>query len=144
MKVGNGNNTPVRDDLIGRMKDAHRTEAADPVDISGGQGADAPASGAARRGTGSPDLEALQEALLDTAKSALNDQFDSVEELRAAVVEVIVEERYSDQLPPAQAEQVAKTLQATLADDPVFRGEVDNMLLHAARRLGQQQADSAG
>jgi hypothetical protein len=90
----------------------------------------------------SASTDALEQRLLDTAASVLDGAFettfDTTAELRRAVVDAIVEERYADTLGPEQTEQITRTLELTLTDDPVFQREVDNMLLHAARQLARR------
>ena len=115
MKVGDGNNASDPGELLERMREAHRQEEAGSVDETSSvdkassvdrAGASSPAAGAALEGIGgvgsSDTVDGLEQRLLDTAASVLDGAFDSTDEVRRAVVEAIVTERYAETLGPAQ------------------------------------------
>jgi hypothetical protein len=142
MNIGDGSNAQGTTDLFARMQQAHQTELADPV----GSAEDAAAADnvvelAALRSMGGDETVGaeLETRLLETAAAALDDGFETVSELREAVIDAIVEERYADQLPAADAERITRTIKVTLSTDPVFRKEIDNMMIQAARRLAQSE-----
>lgn len=143
MNIGDGNNGPGAQDLFARMQKAHQQEVEDPVgNADEAAAADSVVELAALRSMGEAAVsKELESRLLETASNALDGDFASVDELRKAVIDAIVEERYADQLPAHDAERVTQTLKVTLSTDPVFRKEVDNMMIQAARRLGQSQSN---
>lgn len=136
MKVGHDSTPKAADDLFERMRRAHRGEGVDEVEreeagLEDGrtdleQGSAAAATGYAPR---------LQQRLIETAELAIDGAFQSPCELREAVVEAIVDERYADKLPADEADSIRQTVQGSLANDPLFRREVDNMLVLAAEQL---------
>jgi hypothetical protein len=143
MKVGD-DSTPAaaNDDLFERMRRAHRGGEVDEVE-----------HGKADLDAGKADLEAtprpsaadfapgLQERLLEATELALDGAFQTPRELREAVVEAIVDERYADKLPASEADSIRQTVQASLANAPLFRREVDNMLVLAAEQLRMGDQD---
>jgi hypothetical protein len=143
MKVGDGNNSSDPAELLERMREAHRQAEADSVDASrlaeqsGATEATGSVEAAGASNGASEAVDGLEQRLLDTAASVLDGAFDSTDDVRHAVVEAIVTERYAETLGPAETEQITRTLTLTLTDDPAFRQEVDNMLVHAASELAR-------
>lgn len=142
MDIGNnGFNPGGGDDLLQRMERAHarEVEAAGSVDGAASSAASGSLEGVDRSdaasGAGSPELE---KQLLTTASDALDGDFSGPDEVRAAVVETIVDTRYGDGLAKSERDQIVTTLEQTLVDDPEFRAEVDNMLILAARELARK------
>jgi hypothetical protein len=142
MKVGDGNNSPDPSDLLERMREAYRQEETRPVD----QTSSTDQSHSIDR-TSAPDhtssaqasapVDGLEQRLLTTAANALDGAYQSTDEVRSAVVEAIVTERYAETLGPEQTQDISRTLELTLSNDPVFQNEVDQMLMHAARDLAR-------
>ncbi len=141
MKVGDGNaNAASHGDILERMERAHRQEAAEGVDDaqSPSGAASAESLGAATGAGATSEPSELQSRLLETAARALDGEFDSADALRGEVVDAIVEQRYADGVPADQLDGIKNTVRATLTGDPVFRDEVDNMLVLAARELARK------
>ncbi|MFP4600480.1 MAG: hypothetical protein ACOC9W_00695 [Persicimonas sp.] len=140
MKVGDGNaNAASHEELLARMQRAHRQEATEGVDGAQAATDAAPAQslGAVGGAGAGAEPSELQSRLLETAARALDGDFDSADALRGEVVEAIVEQRYADGVPDEQLDGIKDTVRATLTGDPVFRDEVDNMLVLAARELAR-------
>lgn len=142
MKVAGGGSAAGGDELFERMRQAHRGDAstvdaseASEVSDAGGP-VDSARAGGLEAEAADPAQAALQQSLLETAQRVLDGDFDSSREVREAVVEIIVEQRYAGRLPAAEAEQVVRTMKVTLAQDPTFRQRVDRMLVLAAGQLG--------
>lgn len=142
MDIGNNGFSPRSgDDLLQRMERAHarETEATSNVDAAASSGAgslEGVDRSGATSGAGSPELE---KQLLTTASDALEGNFSGPDEVRATVVETIVDTRYGDGLAKSEHDRIVTTLEQTLIDDPEFRAEVDNMLILAARELARNQ-----
>lgn len=128
-------------ELLERMEQAHRGEAAEQVrqtdDTAASDGPDAGAESTTGEAVDaiSPRLESR---LLETARGALEGDFGSVDEVRSEVVDAIIDERYADRLSDGEADRIAETLRATLTADPNFQREVDNMLVLAAGMLADE------
>lgn len=140
MKVGDGNASAAgNEELLARMERAHRQEAAEGVDDAeaSSSAASAQSLGAATGADGTSEPSKLQSRLLETAARALDGDFTSADALRGEVVDAIVEQRYADGVPDEQLDGIKDTVRATLTGDPVFRDEVDNMLVLAARELAR-------
>jgi hypothetical protein len=140
MKIGNdGFSAGGNDDLLERMQRAHtrETEAASSVDS--GSSFEATRTGRADRTNGASPTKhpELEKQLLETASAALDGQYDGPDEVRAAVVETIVDTRYGEGLAKSERSRIVDTLQQTLVNDREFRAEVDNMLILAAKELAR-------
>jgi hypothetical protein len=128
------------------MEQTHRESHLDPeLDGLGPSGNEPGASTNSARATRATAMrdpggwaqieDPLKQSLLQVAERAIQGRFDGESDARNAVVESIVAQRYSAGLEPEQTEQIMRTLTATLAGDPTFCAEVDQMLLLAAREL---------
>lgn len=130
MKVNNA--SASLDELVARMESTEAPDqAADssPVD-------DAKPSEVAGEAVESESPRApLDDRLLKTARSALEGQFDSIDQVRARVIDVILEERYADTLRAADRDGIESTVRAALESDPNVRREIDHMLVAAASEL---------
>lgn len=139
MNIGsNGFNAGGGDDLLQRMERAHarEVEAASSVDSAASSAATGSLGGVGR--SGAAESSELEAQLLTTASDALDGNFSGPGEVRAAVVETIVDTRYGDGLAQSERDRIVTTLDQTLVDDPEFRAEVDNMLILAARELARK------
>lgn len=143
MRIGDGNNPVGSDDLLDRMAEARAEKTG--VDATAAADASSRADAAtASEATGraqppeSDALGPLKDRLLATAERALAGAFDSADALRCEVVGVIVDERYGAHLSDGERDEIVQTLQSSLADDPEFKAEVDNMLILAAGHLGRR------
>ena len=116
-------------DLLARMREVAEAGAADSASVDGasGVGQTAPASAA----------EALSEALRTTAARALRGEFDTALQLRSAVAEQIVRSRWANTLGEPDLSAVIGELTPSLATDPEFGRQVDEMLLLAAAEIGR-------
>jgi len=77
----------------------------------------------------------VQRGLLKLCADAINGDFGSEEQLCIAVVQTIVEHRFSGPVPAGQSERILKTLSASLVSDPNFRESIEHLLVLAAREL---------
>lgn len=145
MNIGNGTGTQIGgagSDLFERMRAAHAeaAEAATGSSEADGAGGSAAAdvSGPEAADAGPPLEEAapLERRLMQAARHVLQGDFDRPGEVRRAVVDTIVEQRWSHVVDAEADSGMLETLRNSLSEDLAFRAEVDNMLLHAARRLG--------
>ena len=142
MRVGDNHSIGQGEDLLEQMRSVHAEAAQAADDVSGPSGADAagsadPAVGPQGAGkAGGPAADPLEETLLETAKGALSDQFDGPDEVRQAVVDTILEQRWGHVVDAGDDGGLGESVRDMLSGDLAFQAEVDNMLLHAARRLG--------
>ena len=136
MKIGDGNTqVPPDADLLERMEAAHSQGISQADQASAADGAGAAGGGAEQLEEPAGELEAR---LLDTARAGLEGGFESADDIRQKVVDVLVDQRYADRLSDEEHRQVRDTLRASLVNDPQFRREVDNMLVLAAGKLANQ------
>lgn len=143
MRIGDGNSPVGSDDLLDRMAEARAektgVDATAEAASSGRTDATTAADAAGQAQAATPDeLGPLKERLLSTAERALEGGFESADALRCEVVGVIVDERYGAHLSDGERDAIVETLQSSLADDPEFKAEVDNMLILAAGHLGRR------
>jgi hypothetical protein len=79
----------------------------------------------------------LQRRMIGCAREILDGQLDSSEKVRGEIIEAVVETRYDGLADQQRRTELVEALEATLGADPAFRAEVENMLIHAARKLGR-------
>ena len=134
MKIGNGPDPS----LLERMKAAHTesvqatdTEAADGV---GTTSTPAPA-GQTEAAVKAPPPTGLKRDALVIARDVVNGKFSSDDEVRARILDAIVDSRFGDGLDRSERKRASKMLSVTLAQDPKFKAEIDEMLVLASREL---------
>jgi hypothetical protein len=93
-----------------------------------------PASSTAPASASTP----LQDRIEVEASRALNGEFSTDAEVRSAVIDVIIDEKFGDRLSVADRRKMTRTLKENLVDDPGFVRQVDDMLLLAARELARR------
>lgn len=144
MKIGNNSNfnsSHITENLLQRMREAHaeaRTEAAAGRRVVVAGQASLPELENASRAETSVDQQKLQARLLAIAGDALDEKYATPTDIREAVVDAILDERFGDSVKGIEREHVSNTLKASLVDDPQFSRQVDNMLILAARKLGTE------
>ncbi|MFW5965901.1 MAG: hypothetical protein ACOCV2_00215 [Persicimonas sp.] len=130
MKINNA--SASLDELVARMESIEapgQTKDSSPAD-------DASASEVTGESVESEGPRApLDERLLKTARDALQGRFDTIDQVRARVIDVILDERYSETLQAAGREGIESTVRAALESDPNVSREIDQMLVAAASEL---------
>ena len=81
----------------------------------------------------------IERGMIATACQVVAGQYESADQVREAVVDTVVEARYDDLVAGRQRDDIVAAVKETLTHDATFRAEVENMLVHAARRLGEAQ-----
>lgn len=149
MKVGNNPNTGAvqGDDLLGRMRQAHDEEVAAATGNDAASGAEASTETLsleeAQQAAATDQADRLERGMLKTARDVLESKFEQPGEVREAVVDSIVDARYGAFVEGEHRQDIVDSVKETLSNDVAFRSEVDNMLIHAARRLGRAQGTGA-
>lgn len=131
--------------LIARMREVHAratdATAVDRASVDDISAADHVDLDSLERIDGVDAADPVERRLLETAREALNGEFDGdVQAIRASVVDEIFDETWSERLPADRRESIGGAVREALTDDLAFRTEVDHMLLHAARLLGRAGA----
>lgn len=146
MEIGDGNAVGGAggDDLLRRMQEAHDREV-EEVDGAGAfdEARESALDGGpeeADRGESVDESDPVEGRVLETARRALEGEIESPERARGEVVETIVQERYSGMIDESNRDALVQSVKDSLADDVAFQAEVDDMLMHAARRLGRENA----
>lgn len=146
MEIGDGNAVGGAggEDLLQRMQKAHDREVEDVQESASfdeaREAADGTSVEGADRAAEVDESDPVETRVMETARRALEGDIESPEAARDEVVETIVEERYSGMIDETNRDSFMKSVKDSLADDVAFQAEVDNMLMHAARRLGREDA----
>ena len=138
MKVGQGDGAGAQAaSLIEQMQRAH---------ADGLERADSPSKsfsldrtqGASETSKAAPvEAPAVEKAVLGIAKRVVSGELKESVVARREVLTAMVEDRFGHMLPAKLKRQTLKTLEQSLAHDPQFAREVDEMLVLAAERLGE-------
>ncbi|GEM_PF-2877617 len=146
MTIDEAGAAPMRGEtLIARMREVH-AQATDSATVDGASVDKTPAADrvdldSLERVDGVDAADPVQRRLLETAREALNGEYDGdVRAIRASVIDEIFDETWSERLPAERRETIGGVVREALTDDLAFRTEVDHMLLHAARLLGRAGA----
>lgn len=141
MEVNDGNQVAGAggDDLLHRMQEAHDEQVEGKDFDRAGRGEGVGESG---RVAEVDESDPVERRAMDTARKALDGEFEEDREVRREVIASIVEERYAGMAGVGTEETLVDSVEEALVDDAAFRSEVDNMLLHAARRVGEERSSS--
>ena len=129
-------------DLLDRVRRAHdraleSSEATDAGDVERPPLSD-DLREAERRVVAEVDAP-IEREMIATACEVVAGQYETADQVRAAVVDTVVDARYDDLVAGRQRDDIVAAVRETLTGDATFRAEVENMLVHAARRLGDVQ-----
>jgi hypothetical protein len=134
MKIGNGPDPS----LLERMKAAHTesVQAADTAAAEGAGGASTPTgTSQAAPSSKAPAPTGLKREALVIARDVVAGKFGSDDEVRMRILDAIVDTRFGDGLDRSERKRASKLLSVTLAQDPKFKAEIDEMLVLASREL---------
>ncbi len=136
MKIGSGPGG-LEPSLLERIQEAH-TEAIEATPASSAASGAPDADAASPTPPASLDVAAPTGLKLDAlcvARDVLNGTISTVEEARTRILDAIVDTRFGNAIPPSERKRCMKMLDLTLANDPNFKIEIDEMLVLAAREI---------
>jgi len=133
MKIGNGSG------LLERMKAAHTEGVQAGAEVAAFDAA-APTSAPASTGrtTIAPQADpptGIKRAALEIARDVIDGKFGADDKVRSRSLDAIVVARVGDALSRPERKRASKMLEVTLAQDPKFKAELDEMLVLASREL---------
>jgi len=143
LEIGDGNAVggPGGEDLLQRMEKARSREVEESASFDEArEAADGGSVDGAERAAEVDESDPVESRVMETARRALDGDIESPEAARDEVVEAVAEERYSGMIDETNRDDFMKSVKDSLADDVEFQAEVDNMLMHAARRIGREDA----
>lgn len=125
--------------LLGRVHRAHDHEIEESENSETGETASAEESSLdeAEEVLKAQAGDRLQRRMIGCAREILDGRLDSSNQVRGEIIEAVVETRYDGLADEQRRTELIDALEATLGADPAFRAEVENMLIHAARKLGR-------
>lgn len=129
-------------DLLGRVRRAHGRELDGSESLEDAERTRPPLSdglrAAERRVVSETDGE-LKRRMVETAGEVVAGHHESADGVREAIVDTVVDANYDELVAGDGREAIVAAVKETLTRDATFRAEVENMLIHAARRLGRAQ-----
>jgi hypothetical protein len=127
--------------LLGRVHQAHDREIDESEEVEGRERASTEGSSLdeAEDTLKAQVGDRLQRRMIGCAREILDGRLDSSEQVHGEIIEAVVETRYDGVADEQRRTELVEALEATLGADPAFRAEVENMLIHAARKLGRAE-----